>query len=95
MNAIYDETELATMKFGIGQPVPRNEDPTLLTGQGRYTDDLNRDGQAYGVFVRSPFAHARLVGIDTSAAQLVQGVLRVLHERDVAIAAPRARFSPH
>jgi carbon-monoxide dehydrogenase large subunit len=40
-------------KFGIGQPVPRNEDPTLLRGEGRYTDDLNLSGQAYAVIVRS------------------------------------------
>ena len=44
-------------KFGIGQPVPRNEDPILLRGEGRYTDDLNLPGQAYAVMVRSRYAH--------------------------------------
>ena len=41
----------------IGQPVRRTEDPTLLRGEGRYTDDLNEPGQAYAYIVRSPYAH--------------------------------------
>jgi CO/xanthine dehydrogenase Mo-binding subunit len=48
---------LALTWFGVGQPVPRNEDPTLLRGEGRYTDDLNLPGQAYAVIVRSRHAH--------------------------------------
>jgi carbon-monoxide dehydrogenase large subunit len=68
----------------IGQSVKRREDARFLTGRGQYTDDIVLPRQAYGVFVRSPFAHARLVGIDTSAAQLVQGVLRVLTAADFA-----------
>ena len=44
----YDE-----MKFGIGQPVPRAEDPRLLTGGGRFTDDFSIDGEADANFVRS------------------------------------------
>ena len=44
-------------KFGIGQPVPRTEDPTLVQGQGRYTDDIDLPGQAYAVIVRSRHAH--------------------------------------
>ena len=40
----FDDTDLALMKFGVGQPVPRMEDPTLLRGQGRYTDDINLAG---------------------------------------------------
>src|SRR5215467_1763707 len=53
----YNDTELALTKFGVGQPVPRMEDPTLLRGQGRYTDDQNLAGQAYAVMVRSRIAH--------------------------------------
>ena len=49
--------QLAFTKFAVGQPVPRNEDPILLRGQGRYTDDLNLPGQAYAVIVRSRYAH--------------------------------------
>ena len=61
-----DDTELALMKFGVGQPVLRKEDPTLLRGEGRYTDDLNLPGQAYAVMVRSRHAHGILQGIDVS-----------------------------
>ena len=88
MNAIFDEAELATMKFGVGQPVPRNEDPTLLTGRGRYTDDVNRDGQAYGVFVRSSVAHGVLNGIDASDALEMPGVLAVYTGADLAAYGP-------
>lgn len=84
MNAIFDEAELATMKFGVGQPVPRTEDPTLLMGQGRYTDDLNRDGQAYGVFVRSSIAHGVLNGIDLDEARAMPGVLAIYTGADLA-----------
>ena len=63
---------------GIGQPVRRKEDPRLLTGKGRYTDDVNLDGQAYAVIARSPHAHARIVSIDASRALAVPGVVAVL-----------------
>ncbi|MCC7425809.1 MAG: xanthine dehydrogenase family protein molybdopterin-binding subunit [Alphaproteobacteria bacterium] len=63
------------MKYGIGQPVPRTEDPVLLRGQGRYTDDISLPGQAYCVIVRSPYAHGIIRGIDTSAAKAMPGVL--------------------
>ena len=62
----FDDTALALMKFGVGQPVPRKEDPTLLRGQGRYTDDMNLPGQAYAVMVRSKIAHGVLKGIDSN-----------------------------
>ena len=53
MNAPFEADALNSLKFGIGQPVPRQEDPTLLRGQGRYTDDLNLPNQAHCVMVRS------------------------------------------
>ena len=59
----FDDTALALTKFGVGQPVSRMEDPTLLRGQGRYTDDQNLPGQAYAVMVRSKIAHGILKGI--------------------------------
>jgi carbon-monoxide dehydrogenase large subunit len=62
----------------IGQPVPRKEDLRLITGKGRYTDDMNLDGQAYAVMVRSPHAHARIRSIDSTGALAVPGVLAVL-----------------
>ncbi|MBV9734896.1 MAG: hypothetical protein JO209_03225, partial [Acidisphaera sp.] len=69
MNAPVDANDLALTKFGIGQPVTRKEDPVLLRGEGRYTDDINRPGQAFGVMVRSRMAHGRLLGLDTAAAR--------------------------
>ncbi|MCQ4161893.1 xanthine dehydrogenase family protein molybdopterin-binding subunit [Roseomonas sp. GC11] len=74
------------LKFGIGQPVPRNEDPILLRGEGRYTDDLQLPGQLWGVVVRSPYAHGVLKGIDTSAALEVPGVVAVYTGADLAAA---------
>ena len=68
----------------IGQPMPRVEDERLLTGRGRFVDDLNRPGQAHAVFVRSPHAHARLVAVDVARAKAAPGVLAVLTGRDYA-----------
>ena len=79
----YDDTELALMKFGVGQPVPRLEDPTLLSGRGRYTDDVNLAGQAFAVMVRSPVAHGVLKGIDTTAARAMPGVLAIYTAADL------------
>ena len=67
---------------GIGQPVRRKEDARLLTGQGRYGDDLALPGSAHAIFVRSPHAHARIVVIDTQAALAAPGVLAVLTGAD-------------
>ena len=70
-------------KFGIGQPVRRVEDQRFITGNGRYTDDINAEGQAYLVVVRSPHAHAKIGGIDTAAAKAAPGVLAVLTAADL------------
>src|SRR3974390_2134447 len=66
----------------IGQPVPRKEDMRLITGRGRYTDDLNVEGQAYAVMVRSPHAHAIIRAIDVRGALAVPGVVVVLTGAD-------------
>jgi carbon-monoxide dehydrogenase large subunit len=68
---------------GIGRPVRRREDLRLLTGQGRYSDDVNVPGQAYAVMLRSPHAHALIRAIDARAAQAAPGVLAVLIGRDM------------
>ena len=69
-------------KFGIGQPVPRTEDPRLLTGRGRYMDDnaLSRETRAY--ILRSPHAHAKILAMDTSAAKAAPGVIDILVGQD-------------
>ncbi|MFQ5774418.1 MAG: xanthine dehydrogenase family protein molybdopterin-binding subunit [Kiloniellaceae bacterium] len=69
---------------GIGARVRRKEDFRFLTGKGRYTDDINRPGQAYACFVRSPHAHAKINGIDTVAAKNAPGVIAVLTGADMA-----------
>jgi carbon-monoxide dehydrogenase large subunit len=67
---------------GIGRPAIRKEDARLITGQGRFSDDVNVPGQAYAVMVRSPHAHARIRAIDTSQAEALPGVLAVLTGAD-------------
>src|SRR2546428_3598449 len=71
-------------KFAIGQSVRRVEDPRLLRGCGRYSDDVSLPHQAYAVVVRSPHAHAVIRSIDTSAARQASGVLAVLTGADLA-----------
>src|SRR5258708_5234953 len=75
--------ELALMKFGIGQAVPRKEDPTLLRGEGRYTDDLSMAGQAYAVMVRSRHAHGLIRSLDLTPAREMPGVLGVYGAADL------------
>jgi carbon-monoxide dehydrogenase large subunit len=70
-------------QFGIGQSVPREEDPRLLRGHGDYIADMNRPDQAYGYVLRSPHAHARIRAIDIRAAQQMPGVLAVYTEADL------------
>ena len=69
---------------GIGAPVQRKEDDRFLTGRARYTDDINRQDQAYAVIVRSPVAHARIASINTTTAVAAPGVLAVLTGNDMA-----------
>ena len=72
------------MKFGIGQPLRRYEDLRLLTGKGRYTDDIAPKGTVPAVVLRSPVAHARIARLDAGAARRMPGVLLVLTGEDVA-----------
>jgi carbon-monoxide dehydrogenase large subunit len=64
----------AAQNNGIGQPVRRKEDDTLVRGQGRYTDDVNLPGQLHAWMVRSSQAHGTIRGIDTAAARAMPGV---------------------
>jgi len=72
------------MKFALGQAVPRTEDPRLLTGRGRYTDDFVLPRLAHACVLRSPHAHAGIRSIDVRAAQQIPGVLAVLTGEDWA-----------
>src|SRR5271166_1610434 len=69
---------------GIGAPVRRKEDKRFITGKGHYTDDINRPGQSYAYFLRSPHAHARIKKVDGAAAAAMPGVLAVLTGADLA-----------
>lgn len=73
-------------KFGLSQPVPRTEDPRLLTGKGRFAGDVSLPGQVYAQFLRSPHAHADIAGIDCTAAAQAPGVLAVYTGAHVAAA---------
>ncbi|HEU0070844.1 MAG TPA: xanthine dehydrogenase family protein molybdopterin-binding subunit [Alphaproteobacteria bacterium] len=70
-------------QYGIGQPIRRKEDQRLLTGQGRYTDDVNLEGQAYVYFLRSTYAHAKIVSIDTADALAAPGVIAIYTSADL------------
>ena len=77
------DAALSLTKFGVGQPVRRTEDPTLVRGEGRYTDDINIPGQLYAVMVRSSVAHGLIKGIDAAAAKAMPGVKAVLTGADL------------
>jgi carbon-monoxide dehydrogenase large subunit len=80
------ENAIALQKYGVGQPVRRKEDDTLVRGKGKYTDDFVAPGQAYCWMVRSSHAHGLIKGIDTTAAKAMPGVLGVYTGKDLAAA---------
>jgi aerobic carbon-monoxide dehydrogenase large subunit len=82
------ETALSLTKFGIGQPVRRTEDPRLVRGEGSYTDDLARPGEAYAVMVRSREPHGVIRAIDTGAPKGMPGVLAVYTAADLSAYGP-------
>jgi carbon-monoxide dehydrogenase large subunit len=69
-------TEAVAERY-TGHSVKRSEDPRILTGRGNYVDDVRLPGMTHAAFLRSPFPHARIVSVDTSAARAVAGVLGV------------------
>src|SRR6266853_1921883 len=77
-----DGGDVPVVNAGIGMPVLRKEDSRLLTGRGRFSDEVNLPGQAYAAMVRSPHAHARIAGIDSGHALAAPGVLAVLTGAD-------------
>jgi carbon-monoxide dehydrogenase large subunit len=71
------------MKFGVGQPVRRFEDQTLITGTGRYTDDITFPNMAQAHVLRAQVGHAKIRKIDVTAARGMPGVLLVLTGADI------------
>jgi carbon-monoxide dehydrogenase large subunit len=86
MNKPTPPEDFSPMKFAIGQPVKRQEDPILVRGEGCYTDDVDLPGQAYAAFVRSQVAHGVIRNIDLSAAREMPGVLAAYTGADLAAA---------
>ena len=64
-------------RYGSGQAVRRLEDATLVVGRGQYADDVSLPGQTHLAFLRSPYAHATITGVDRAAAQAMPGVIAV------------------
>ena len=83
MDARETSHDWSLQQFGIGQPVPRKEDPRLLRGEGRYSDDVSLPGQAYAAIVRSRYAHGVIRKIDTEEARAMPGVLAVYTAADI------------
>jgi carbon-monoxide dehydrogenase large subunit len=74
-------------EYGVGQSVPREEDPYLLRGAGRYVDDAAQQGSLRAYLLRSPHAHARIRAIDVTAARSMPGVVLCLAGNDPAVVA--------
>jgi carbon-monoxide dehydrogenase large subunit len=71
------------MKFGVGQSVRRREDVRLVTGQGRYTDDIRLANETFAYFIRSPHPHAVIKSVDIDAVRTAPGVIGVLTADDL------------
>src|ERR1700731_4713218 len=83
MDDFVDPTLLDLDRYAIGQPVRRSEDPVLVSGKGRFTDDINLPGQAYCAIVRSHYAHGMIRGIDAAAVRGMPGVLGIYTPADL------------
>ena len=68
----------------FGKSIKRREDPRFISGRGQYVDDIKLPGMTYAAFVRSPHAHARIKGVDVSAAKSHPGVVAVFTGKDMA-----------
>ena len=77
------ETLAATAARWVGQRMPRLEDQRMITGHGRYIDDLNKPGTVHATFVRSTVARGRIVDLDVSEARQAPGVIAVLTAAEV------------
>ncbi len=87
-------TPIEAGRFGSGHSVRRIEDPTLVTGRGRYADDETLPGQTHLAFLRSTYAHAQLKSIDVDAARQMPGVLAVFTGADLVAAGVKPLGGP-
>ena len=88
MNAPFTDHQEFLPEFSIGKPVRRSEDPALVQGRGRYSDDIAIEGQVYGVIVRSRHAHGIIKAIETDDARAMPGVLAIYTGADLAAYTP-------
>jgi carbon-monoxide dehydrogenase large subunit len=79
-----NDAALPHQKFGVGQPVHRKEDPRLVSGRGRYADDVDLPGQAFARVLRSHHPHGRIRAMDVRPALALPGVLAVYTQADFA-----------
>jgi carbon-monoxide dehydrogenase large subunit len=84
---VIDPAKIADNKY-IGQPVPRLEDPPLVTGRGRFAGDISFPHQLHMRIARSPIAHGTIVAVDTAAARALPGVVAVWTAQDIADVPP-------
>ena len=88
------QTNGSTEFLSIGKPLLRKEDRRLLTGNGRYLDDIQMAGELHVCFVRSPYPHARIGAIDMEAALAAPGVVSVVTGKDLSEWTTTARMAP-
>ena len=81
-------------RYGSGQAVRRLEDATLVVGQGQYADDVTLPGQTHLAFLRSPYAHAHITGVDTRAALALPGVIAVYTGAELVAAGVKPAPAP-
>ncbi len=86
MTTLTNSAQINSTRFGSGQAVRRLEDDVLLAGAGQFTDDVSLQEQTQLCFVRSPYPHARIVSVDTTAALALPGVLQVITGADLVAA---------
>lgn len=87
-------TQFQASRFGSGQTVRRIEDPALVAGRGQFTDDVSLPGQTHMIFVRSPYAHARIVSVDVGSALAMPGVLATFSGADLVQGGVKAISAP-
>ena len=86
MNASATADTTTTGAPWVGRSIPRVEDPALLSGRGRFVDDIGvRPGTLHAAILRSPHAHANIVSIDVAAAKQARGVIAVLTGEDIKV----------
>ena len=78
-----DVLDPPTLTSPLGKPIKRTEDPRFITGEGRYVDDIKLQSMAHMAILRSPYAHANIRSIDTSAAKSMPGVVAVYVGADI------------